>query len=234
MTVTGERLQERLAEVRERIAGAAARAGRAGEEVEILPVTKGHPARYVRMLAESGFGRVGENRVAEAEEKRRLLGGDAGLRWHMVGRLQRRKAPRAVGLFDVLESVGTIRLAERLSRDAEAAGREPEVLVQVNTSGEDAKAGFSPAETVSAVARICDLSPLRVTGLMTMAPHTGDEDRLRHTFGEARRLFEACAREVRTFEPRVLSMGMSNDFEVAVEEGSTRVRLGTVLLGERS
>lgn len=231
--MTEERLRDRLEAVRERIAAAAARAGRDAGDVEILPITKGHPAHYVRHVAEAGLAAVGENRLGEAEEKRTLLGGDMGLRWHMVGRLQGRKAGRAARLFDVVESVDRPGLAERLSRGAREAGVELEVLVQVNTSGEEAKAGFAPETAVEGVRAVCALSGLRVAGLMTMAPLTDREDVLRRTFREARRLFDACAGSVEGFGARVLSMGMTNDFEVAVEEGSTRVRLGTALFGDR-
>ncbi|MFQ5689913.1 MAG: YggS family pyridoxal phosphate-dependent enzyme [Gemmatimonadota bacterium] len=228
-----EGLTDRLERVRERIARAAERGGRDPDRVEVLPVTKGHPASLVRAVAEAGLGRVGENRVQEAEEKRALWG-DLGLEWHMIGHLQRNKARRAVKLFDVIESVDTVRLARRLSREAEDLGRrELPVLVQVNAAGERQKSGFALEALEGGLAEICDLPRLRVIGLMTMAPLTPDEAILRRTFRETRRLFEEVAPAVSGFEPRVLSMGMSNDFEIAVEEGSTRLRLGTSLFGER-
>ncbi len=238
MAVTREELEERLERVRARIAGAAERAGRDPAEVEILPITKGHPAYVSRLVTELGLPAVGENRVGEAEEKRALLGGDLGLRWHMVGHVQRRKASRAVALFEVVESVDSLRLAGRLSREAaEARGGEDgglEVLVQVNASGEATKGGFAPDEVPAAAAEIAALPGLRAVGLMTMAPLTDDEETLRRTFRCTRDLLERCAEAGGGgFERGVLSMGMSNDFEIAVEEGSTRVRLGTVLLGER-
>lgn len=226
-------LHTRLLRVRERVADAAERAGREEDEVEILPVTKGHPAGALRDVADSGIPMVGENRVGEAESKRAEIG-SLGLRWHMVGHLQRNKADRAVRLFDVLESLDSIRLARRLDRALEKAGRDSlEVLVQVNASGEETKGGFGPDETVDEVGKVCTFARLRVTGLMTMAPLTSDEATLRSTFRTARRLFERCGAAVPGFEAAVLSMGMSNDFEIAVEEGSTRLRLGTSLLGER-
>lgn len=227
-------MEERLATVRRRIEEAAGRAGRHPAEVEVVPITKGHPAYYVRHVAEAGLPSVGENRVGEAEEKRELLAGDLGLRWHMVGQLPAKQAARAVRLFQAVESVDSVELAGRLSREAERADvSDLEVLVQVNTSGEATKAGFRPEQTPSAVAEIADLPALRVAGLMTMAPLTDDADVLRRTFRGARELAERCADAAPGFEARVLSMGMSNDFEIAVEEGATRVRLGTALLGER-
>lgn len=218
----------------ERIGAAARRAGRHAGDVEILPVTKGHPARAIEIVRGLGVGRIGENRVPEAEAKRSELGPASGVAWHLIGRLQRNKARRAVRLFDVVESVDSVRLAGTLSRIVREEACEPvEALVQVNTSGEAAKAGLGPEAALDAVAEICELPGLRVTGLMTMAPFTGDEAVLRLAFRRAARLLGRCRSEIPAFGGRTLSMGMSNDFEIAIEEGSTRVRLGTVLLGER-
>ena len=179
-------LEERLASVRERIARAAQRAGRDPAAVEVLPVTKGHAPELLRIVAGSGLSMIGENRVAEAEHKRSVLGGRVGLRWHMIGHLQRNKAATAVELFDVIESVDSVRLARRLSLMAERQGREDlEVLVQVNTSGEDVKSGFPPSEAIAGVNEICALPRLRVAGLMTMAPFTTDQAWLRDTFRKA-------------------------------------------------
>jgi pyridoxal phosphate enzyme (YggS family) len=225
-------LEERHRRVRERIAAAAERRGRDPASVEILPVTKGHPAAVVGRVARAGFERIGENRVGEALEKMDVLG-RMGVRWHMVGRLQRSKASRAVRLFDEVESVDSLSLARALDRALENADRdELDVLVQVNTSGEPSKAGFG-ADAGDEVALVCELERLRVRGVMTMAPFTDDEGVLRGTFSRARELHEQWGAEMSGFQSEVLSMGMSNDFEVAVEEGATRVRLGTVLLGER-
>ena len=234
---THQELQERLARVQERIARAAETAQRGGS-VEILPVTKGHPAPVLEMVADAGFGRLAENRVGEAEEKRAALG-PLGMRWHMVGHLQRNKAERAVRLFDELESLDSLRLARRLQRELEEEGRERlDVLVQVNASGEESKGGFDATDPEAdalreQLAELCAHDRLRVRGLMTMAPLTDDEEVLRTTFRRTRRAFEVAGERVDGFEARTLSMGMSNDYEIAVEEGSTRVRLGTALLGER-
>jgi len=227
-------IEARLARVTERIEAAARRAGRRTSDVEILPVTKGHPARSIEIVKALGVGRIGENRVPEAEAKRSELGPTPGVAWHLIGRLQRNKARRAVRLFDVVESVDSVRLAGTLSRIIGEERHEPvEVLVQVNTSGEAAKAGLGPDVALDAVAEISELPGLRVAGLMTMAPFTADDTVVRLAFRGAARLLERCRAEVPDFEGRALSMGMSNDFAIAIEEGSTRVRLGTVLLGER-
>lgn len=229
------RLAERLPRVRERIEAAARRGGREPGSVRIVAVTKGHPAGAVQAVLKAGLAEVGENRVEELEEKEAAFRG-RGVRWHMIGHVQGRKAARAARLADVVHSVDSIRLAERLSRAAEAQGRRLAALVQVNASGEAAKGGFVVADgtgaALEAVAQAAALPGLRLQGLMTMAPFTRDETVLRATFRRTRRLFEDAA-GVSGFEARELSMGMSNDYELAVAEGSTIVRLGTALLGER-
>ncbi len=231
--VNEQQIRERALEVREAIARAAARSGRSPSDVTVLPITKGHPVAVVRGVAAAGFGAVGENRVAEVEAKQAELG-KAGLRWHMVGHLQRNKAGRAVRVFDVVESVDSVRLGQRLQLEAERAGGNPiPVLVQVNAGAEDQKSGVEPAEVVDVLGELLDHRLLGVEGLMTMAPFTSDERVLRRTFQVARECLERCRAELSGFEGRTLSMGMSNDFEIAVEEGSTEVRLGTVLLGQR-
>jgi len=228
---------DRLQRVREDVREAAARADRDPGEVEILPVTKGHPASVIHLVAESDLGRVAENRVGEAEQKLEEVG-RLNLDWHMVGHLQRNKAGRAVEVFDVIESVDSRRLARKLEREAHEAGREEvEVLCQVNTSGEESKGGFQVATdeegALEGVAEVCRQERLRVRGLMTMAPLTDEESVLRETFRVCRRFARRCGDELSDFDPDVLSMGMSNDYEIAVEEGSTRLRLGTALFGER-
>jgi len=235
--VSEARFGERLQRVREKVREAAGRVGRNPDDVEILPVTKGHPASVIHLVLEYQLGRVAENRVGEAERKLDEVG-RLGLDWHMVGHLQRNKADRAVDVFDVVESVDSRRLARKLVREARKAGREEvEVLCQVNTSGEESKGGFPVAEdeeeALEGVAEVCRQERLKVRGLMTMAPLTDQESVLRETFGVCRRFARRCGDELPGFEPAVLSMGMSNDYGIAVEEGSTRLRLGTALFGER-
>lgn len=227
-------IEARLTQVTERVARAAERVGRSPEDIQILPVTKGHSKTAIESVMSLGLNCVGENRVLETEAKQTELDNTSELSWHLIGRLQRNKARRAVRLFDVIESVDSLRLAETLSRIVEEEGHEPiETLVQVNPSREVSKAGSSPEEAVSLVRTICHLSGLRVTGLMTMAPFGADEIVLRNVFSKTYELLRQCRDEISGFEGRVLSMGMSSDFEIAIEEGSTRVRLGTVILGER-
>jgi hypothetical protein len=231
------RLRETLPVVRERLERAAARAG--GRAVRLVAVTKGHPAEAVAAAWRLGLRDCGENRVAELEAKRAELqesdpAADSGVSWHLIGHLQRNKAKRALGLVGLIHSIDSERLAVALSHEAVQAGRDVEVLLEVNVSGEGSKGGFaSEGSVLEAAARVAALPGLRVNGLMTMAPFTADERVLRSTFQGARLLFERCGNEVPGFSAEHLSMGMSNDFEIAIEEGSTMVRLGTVLFGER-
>jgi PLP dependent protein len=225
-----EELKSRVDEVRERIEAARVRAGRA-DPVTLVAVTKTHPPDVVRAAIAAGVGDVGENRVQEMDEKVGEIGRDA-VRWHLIGHLQRNKAARAVAIADLVHSLDSVRLAEALSAEAVKAGTTVRALVQVNTSGEESKFGLGADEAVDAVARMAGLPGLRLEGMMTMAPFTDDETVIRRTFAGARRLCEDAARQVPGFG-RQLSMGMSNDFEAAVEEGSTLVRVGSTLFGER-
>lgn len=224
-------LRERLALVRERIEAASARAGRA-DAVTLVAVTKTHPAALIAEVREAGITDVGENRVQELEDKVQQVGRDA-VRWHLVGHLQRNKARKAIPLFDLLHSLDSLRLARQLADEATALGSEVRALVQVNTSGEASKYGLPADGALDAIGQMAELPGLRLVGMMTMAPFVDDEVVLRRTFAGARRLLDDAARQFANFEARHLSMGMSNDFELAVEEGSTLVRLGTVLFGER-
>jgi PLP dependent protein len=228
-----QRLRDSLPVVEERIVAALRRAGR-GDAVRIVAVTKGHPLEAVHAALAAGLRDVGENRVQELESKRgEWPAAVPGPAWHLIGHLQRNKVKRAVALSDMVQSVDSLRLAEALSKEAERAGVTVRLLVQVNVSGEATKAGFDPARAVDMIAGITALPALSCEGLMTMAPFVDDEAVLRATFGDTRRLLEQCVAEGVPLAGRELSMGMSHDFEIAVEEGSTMTRLGTVLFGER-
>jgi PLP dependent protein len=231
-----QHLRASLPRVEDQIRSAAERAGRA-QQVRIIAVTKGHSVDAVRAAVRVGLKDCGENRVQELESKVEELGRDAA-RWHLIGHLQRNKVRKAVPLFDVVHSIDSLRLAQELSSEAQRSGLVVHGLVQVNASGEDAKSGIDIATDyapgVEAVAAICELPGLRIEGVMTMAPFVDDEKVLRSTFARTRKLFEMCAEQVSDFHAENVSMGMSNDFEIAVEEGSTMVRLGTILFGERA
>ena len=207
------------------------RSGRDAAAVRIVAVTKGHPLAVVEAALAEGLRDLGENRVEELAEKSPHFEG-RGVRWHVIGHVQGRKARGAAHLAALIHSVDSLRLAGKLSRLGEAEGRRVPVLVQVNVSGEATKGGFPEADALGAIARVAALGGLRVLGLMTMAPFTSDVRTLRDTFRRTRRLLEAAA-GIDGLEGRELSMGMSNDFEIAIEEGSTMVRLGTTLFGER-
>jgi len=224
-------IRARLPRVLDRIAAAAERSGRDPSGVRIVAVTKGHAACAVEAVAEAGLRDIGENRVDELQRKRAALH-DLAVNWHMIGHVQRRKAGRAARLAALVHSVDSLRLARKLSRFGEEAGRRVPVLVQVNASGEATKGGFTATAAVDGIGRVAELEGLRVLGLMTMAPFTGDEAALRRVFAKTRAVMEAAA-GISGVEGRELSMGMSNDYGVAVEEGSTMVRLGTTLLGAR-
>ena len=233
------RIEEALPRVLDRIAAAAERSAREPGAVRIVAVTKGHPQEAVEAVLDAGLADVGENRVEELEEKAPAFRGRRA-RWHMIGHVQGRKAARAARLAELLHSVDSLRLAGRLSRAAEGAGTRLPVLVQVNASGEAAKGGFPVTgrpeaawqEALEGIAEVAALPGLRPVGLMTMAPFTSDDSVVRAAFRRTRKVLEAAA-EIEGFDARELSMGMSNDYETAVEEGSTIVRLGTILLGER-
>ena len=227
------RLNETMPAVRDRIGRALGRAGRGEDDVRIVAVTKGHPPDAAAAAARAGFGALGENRVQELAEKVAAVGRSA-VEWHLIGHLQRNKARQAIELFDLIHSVDSPRLARTLASEAERAGRPVRGLLQVNVSGEETKGGFEGDEAVDALGTLGGMKGLEIHGLMTMAPWTEDEAVLRRTFGAARQLLEECLRQVPdALRGRELSMGMSNDFEIAVEEGATMLRLGTVLFGER-
>ncbi len=230
--MNGSALEQRLQDVRERIDRACRRAGRSPDSVTIVAVTKGHPPAVVAEALTAGIRDIGENRVQELETKVETIGRSRA-RWHLIGHLQRNKVRRALDLFDLLHSLDSVRLAVKVSEEAVAAGRVVEALVQVNVSGEETKGGLEGEGILDELARICELPGIRVRGLMTMAPFTDDVAVQRKVFAEARRLSERAAEIIPAYRGEELSMGMSGDFEAAIEEGSTLVRLGTVLFGER-
>ncbi len=225
------RLANTLPRVNAQVEEAARAAGRDPSEVRLIGVTKGHPFDAVAAALEAGLGDLGENRTHELAEKAPQVS-PGSVRWHMIGHVQRRQAALALEWADLIHSVDSIRLAGRVSRLAEERGREARILVQVNTSGEESKSGLPTSEVMEALRRIVALSHIRVEGLMTMAPFTGDEGVIRRAFSTLREIREKAG-EIEGFEGRELSMGMSNDMTLAIEEGSTMVRVGTALFGER-
>ena len=218
-------------EVLERIAAAAARVGRDPGEVTLVAVSKTHPAAVVQAAIEAGLTVLGENRVQEAVEK---VQGTTGGTWHLIGPLQGNKARRALETVDVIESLDSVELARRLDRLAGEVrpGRRFPVLLQVNVADDPAKAGFTPDEVRAAIGELLDLPNLQVDGVMTIGRLVDAAEAARPTFVALREL----AQELRARDGRLgphLSMGMTDDFEVAVEEGATIVRVGRALFGER-
>jgi len=220
-----------VASVRSRIAAAAARAGRAADHVRIVAVTKGHAIERAREAVAAGLVDLGENRVQEALGKQEAWP-DAPVRWHLIGHLQRNKARLAVGRFALIHSLDSVRLADALEGAAAAASLVQDVLVEVNVAREPQKTGVTAEEAPALVRHAAALPHLRLQGLMAIAPYTPDVRLQRQVFRDLRLLRDALATSTRALG--VLSMGMSNDFEIAVEEGATLVRLGTVLFGERA
>jgi pyridoxal phosphate enzyme (YggS family) len=225
------RLEHTLPAVRDRMETAAKGAGRRPESVRLVAVTKGHPIDAVDAALAAGVSDLGENRVHELEEKVVARGRDSAT-WHMIGHIQSRKAGRAAELADLIHSVDSLKLAERLSRVAVEGGIEVAALAQVNTSGEGSKSGFDAADAVEQIHRMSELPGLRLEGLMTMAPFVDDESVLAGSFSTLRGILERV-HDVTDAVGRELSMGMTNDLEIAIREGSTMVRIGTALFGER-
>lgn len=229
-----EQLAARLKAVRERIAAAANASGRRPEEVKLIAISKTHPASVIRTLIELGAGDLGENRVQEAEEKIAEIGRDSA-RWHLVGHLQANKARRAVNLFEVIHSVDSLDLAERLDRLCAEEGREKlPVLIQVDLGHEETKSGIDDSELTHMVEGLKSLTHLELIGLMTLPPFFDDTEQSRPFFRRLRELRDDLAsRGAFGNRKGELSMGMTHDFEIAIQEGATMVRIGTAIFGER-
>ena len=224
-------LSEILDEVKANIAAACRRAGRNPDDVEIIAVTKTHGAETVDEAWRAGLRIVGENKVQEAAWKRPAS--MSGPEWHLIGHLQSNKVRHALELFDFIHSVDSAKLADRIDFIADSIGARPRILLEVNVSGEKSKSGMRPEDVEPLLRHIIEACPrITVEGLMTMAPFSESSEDARPYFRRLRELRDSLEAELGVGLPR-LSMGMSGDYEVAVEEGATWVRLGTVLFGER-
>jgi pyridoxal phosphate enzyme (YggS family) len=222
---------ERVAEIREKIARAVTQGGHA-QTVCLIAVTKTHGPDAVEAARRAGIGDVGENKVQEALDKQAALGGDAvAVRWHLIGHLQRNKA-KHLGQFSLLHALDSARLADAVNDVGTALGRPIDTLVQVNIASEETKGGFAPADVPAEADRLMTLRGVRVRGVMTMAPFDADEATLRRVFSGARAMRDVLRKA--GHDAAELSMGMSGDFEIAIQEGATMVRLGTVLFGARA
>jgi PLP dependent protein len=220
----------RRGEIEARIAAACERAGRDPADVTLVAVTKTHPVASIAAALAAGLTHFGENRVQELAAKRAALP-EASATWHLIGHVQTNKARDAVRSADLVHGVDSARLAEALARRAEADGRRLPVLVQVNVSGEASKQGCSPEDAAALVAVVAALPELHLDGLMTLAAPADDPETIRPQFRLLRTLRDRL--QTPDLALPVLSMGMSGDYEVAVEEGATHVRIGTALFGAR-
>jgi pyridoxal phosphate enzyme (YggS family) len=227
-----EEIRERLARVRDRVARAAERAGRSAEDITLIAVSKTFNTATVQQAVDAGARDLGENRVQEGINKVALVEGD--VRWHLIGHLQSNKARQAVETFDVIHTIDGVQLADRLDRIAGELGRKPSVLVQVDLAHEATKSG-APESDLPAIVEALDSAPhLEFRGLMTLPPFFDSPEQARPFFRRLREILEGL-NSTRPSERRLteLSMGMSHDFEVAIEEGATMVRVGTAIFGSR-
>jgi PLP dependent protein len=236
----GNQILNRYHKVCERFRAAALRSGREPEDIRLVVVTKTHPVELIRVVINAGVLNLGENYAEEAVEKMEGLGKVEGLQWHMIGHVQSRKAALVVGNFDWLHSLDSLKLAKRLSRFAQEKERRLPVLLECNVSGESSKYGW-PAwqegfweELVDPFAEIQALPGLDIRGLMTMAPFLPDPEESRPYFKRLKKLQGFLSTRLPTVNWSELSMGMSADFEVAIEEGATWVRVGSAITGPRS
>lgn len=230
-----ETLFERLENVRSRIVKAAKRSGRSAEEIQLIAISKTHPASIIEAGVKAGLTDFGENRVQEAEEKIASIG-RATVRWHLVGHLQANKARRAVELFDCLHSLDSLELAKRLERLCVEIGRpEFPVLIQIKLGGEATKTGLDPSEVPELLDALKTCEHVRLMGLMILPPYFENPDCARPFFTTLRELRDELKLQGHFGDkPGELSMGMTHDFEIAIEEGSTMVRVGTAIFGART
>ena len=224
----------RLAAIRARIQSAAAAAGRAGDGIRLVAVSKTFPSEAIRQAIAAGVSDIGENYIQEARNKFEALQGTA-VKWHFIGRLQTNKAKQAVRMFDLIHTLDSYKLALELDRCARRLHKIQPVLIQVNVAGEATKAGVAPEEALPLVRQAAALENIAVKGLMTMPPYFNAPERVRPFFAALRQLRDRIRHEeIATIGMQELSMGMTGDFEAAVAEGATLVRIGTAVFGERS
>ena len=229
-------IAENIAHVRKRIAAAARSANRNPDEITLMAVSKTFPPDRIREAYAAGLRVFGENRVQEFAAKATTLRDLRDVEWHLIGHLQTNKAAKAAELFDAVDSVDSVRMAEKLNAAAESSGKTLSVLIEINVGGERAKSGVAPDS--EALEQILQGAPrlrnLKIRGLMTVPPFTEDPEGSRPYFRQLRQIRDSiAARKLPQVGMEVLSMGMSHDFEVAIEEGATCVRVGTAIFGER-
>ncbi len=232
---TAGQIAANLQSVRRRMDAAAARAGRDPRDVVLVAVSKTHPLAMIEAAAATGQKDFGENRLEELWPKvEAARAAQLDVAWHFIGTIQSRKTEMAVGPWALVHAVDRAKIAQRLSRDAAAAGQVMPVLLEVNVSGEASKHGFAPAELLAAAPALAELGGVRIEGLMTMAPLVDDPEAARPVFRGLRELRDELTLRCPQVQWRHLSMGMTNDFEVAIEEGATIVRVGSAIFGARA
>ena len=231
MTEAASTIAANLAQIRERIARAAQRAGRRAEEITVVAVTKTHPAETILAAYEAGLRHFGENRVQEFEGKTSALT-SLSATWHLIGHLQSNKAARAARLFNRVDSVDSLALAQRLDAAAAAENKQLGVLIEVHLSDETTKSGVSEVDLPALAESVSTFPNLQLRGLMTIPPFFDQPEQVRPFFRRLAELREKVARRIAKPLP-ILSMGMSHDFEIAIEEGATEIRPGTALFGAR-
>lgn len=223
-------VKERLQAIRARIAAAAARVGRDPDGIALVCVTKEVGIEMIREAVAVGATDIGENRVQEALAKYRSMQAAAGIRWHMIGHLQTNKAKAAVGIFDLIHSVDNLRLAQEIQKQAQLAKKMQAILIEVNVSGEKAKYGVDASSLESLVSSISGMNNIMLLGLMAMAPFSDDPQRARPYFKMLKEMRDGLRRyNCGNIDMKHLSMGMSADFEVAIEEGADMVRIGSAI-----
>lgn len=222
-------LEENLKRIRKRIERAALSADRNPEEVQLVAVTKTVPVEKIEQAVNLGINVLGENRVQEALKKQPLL--SANLKWHMIGHLQRNKVKDVIGKFDLIHSLDSLPLAMEIHKQCLKKGETANVLIQVNVAGETSKFGIKPEQLNEFVSNVLELSTIKIKGLMTIAPFTSEPETVRPVFKRLRELKKQLS--VMGLVTEYLSMGMTNDFEVAIEEGANLVRIGSGIFGKR-
>lgn len=226
-----ENLIQNIAAIKSRIASAARKSGRIPETVTLVAVSKNRDVKAIKAAVAAGITDLGESRVQEADQKIAALGRLA--RWHMIGHLQTNKVSRALEMFDIIDAVDSFHLAEKIDAEAARAGRQIDCLVEINSSGEDSKYGFPLEKASQSLAELAGFKNIIWRGIMTIGPYIMEEEPIRRAFRLTRDIFVA-SRGI--FDERfdTLSMGMSDDFELAIEEGATQVRIGTAIFGPRA
>lgn len=228
--LTPDQFKKNLDTLKHRLHEAAERCGRSAQTVKLMAVTKSFPKEYMQIAHQGGITLFGENRVQEAVEKYRGLNLDL----HLVGHLQRNKARKAAETFSCVQSIDKLETAKSLQQHCSNMDKKMDILLEVNTSGEESKFGFrNTEELISVLEQIMEMDTMRIRGLMTIGPFTGDTKRIQAAFAGLRSLFQELKKRYPELNLDTLSMGMSGDFEIAVEEGSTLIRIGTALFGAR-